>query len=724
MESIGGIKIHHVFKIILLILFFANITMNASAYVTHSPCSYNSVNPLNEQNNRIIIHKDQNVNLTWLEGQINNASMLSHSGKTWFLNSSLTLDDATMFINSSECDTLYISNMINGTHYGTMGLVGKFYVADVTIKSWNYTSSSVPDCLSTDFVHTDQQDLIIDGGSLNNSTLEGLHRVTLNSVSDTRIQHLRMNNSYGGFILVACSNIIADDLIMDNFYKAGGVARAFQVTGGHDIHVSNLSGNISAGGVVFQAADNCTMENIYVNEAGWMGIEVDGGGNNCSIKNVIVKNAFHNGMDIHGASNLYVENVSVYDSESNNCILTCSGSPVKKSWNITINGFYTHNSTNFGDGITISSLGSSYPDAENITITNFTSDGDHQALETAGVNNLTVINMTCKNNNNGFFGNQRTNNTTFIDSSLSGSANGIALYNLININLINTYFTSPVIYNPTCSYTTNYYPNLLVYDSLSNGIQNAQITANTTVKNGYGKNQTSFYTDNSGKLYDSGNRSNWMALPEKRVDYSGTITYNSSITASKSGHSNSTVIAPSSKWYSPNPASLQGTKIVLSIDVDSGGSPPVAQSSIVEFFPEATKFTKNTGESVTFSVKSIQPLTANWLINGKLVQNNTTTMVKSWNTSGTYNVTFSGSASGKSVLNSWSVYVIDPSNYHPLWDVKEDGIVDILDVTSITRHYGEIYTNKPYPRWDVNQDGVINIQDLYLAGDHFGETVN
>jgi len=148
------------------------------------------------------------------------------------------------------------------------------------------------------------------------------------------------------------------------------------------------------------------------------------------------------------------------------------------------------------------------------------------------------------------------------------------------------------------------------------------------------------------------------------------------------------------------------------------------QTQVIKFFPEYTALTKNTGEPVTFSVKSIQPLTANWLINGKLVQNNTTTMVKSWNTSGTYNVTFSGSASGKSVLDSWFVYVIDSSNYHSLWDVKEDGIVDILDITSISRHYGEIYTNKPYPRWDVNQDGVINIQDLYLAGDHFGETVN
>ncbi|WP_155399234.1 dockerin type I domain-containing protein, partial [Methanosarcina mazei] len=29
----------------------------------------------------------------------------------------------------------------------------------------------------------------------------------------------------------------------------------------------------------------------------------------------------------------------------------------------------------------------------------------------------------------------------------------------------------------------------------------------------------------------------------------------------------------------------------------------------------------------------------------------------------------------------------------------------------------------PYPRYDVNQDGEINILDLTLVGHHFGELV-
>jgi hypothetical protein len=69
----------------------------------------------------------------------------------------------------------------------------------------------------------------------------------------------------------------------------------------------------------------------------------------------------------------------------------------------------------------------------------------------------------------------------------------------------------------------------------------------------------------------------------------------------------------------------------------------------------------------------------------------------------------------KEVKKVNTVYIND---YHSPWDINEDGIVDIFDITLIAQHYGEIYTKKPYPRWDVNQDGVINITDLDLVGSY------
>ncbi|KKG76733.1 hypothetical protein DU43_03250 [Methanosarcina mazei] len=66
-----------------------------------------------------------------------------------------------------------------------------------------------------------------------------------------------------------------------------------------------------------------------------------------------------------------------------------------------------------------------------------------------------------------------------------------------------------------------------------------------------------------------------------------------------------------------------------------------------------------------------------------------------------------------------TIYITD---CHPRYDVNEDGVVNILDVTSVSQKCGTT-VSKPYPRYDVNQDGAVNILDLTLVGNHFGELV-
>ena len=48
------------------------------------------------------------------------------------------------------------------------------------------------------------------------------------------------------------------------------------------------------------------------------------------------------------------------------------------------------------------------------------------------------------------------------------------------------------------------------------------------------------------------------------------------------------------------------------------------------------------------------------------------------------------------------------------WDVNNDGIVDILDVTFVASRFGQ---ETP----DLNGDGAINILDLVLIAQHIGE---
>ncbi|WP_235283588.1 MULTISPECIES: putative Ig domain-containing protein [unclassified Methanosarcina] len=90
-----------------------------------------------------------------------------------------------------------------------------------------------------------------------------------------------------------------------------------------------------------------------------------------------------------------------------------------------------------------------------------------------------------------------------------------------------------------------------------------------------------------------------------------------------------------------------------------------------------------------------------------------------YSSSGNHTISLAVSDGIDEVKEQHSIYI---NNYHPRWDVNEDGIVNILDITIIAQNYGTD-TKKPYPRWDVNQDGVVNIQDLTLAGYYFGEIV-
>ncbi|MCW7075667.1 MAG: putative Ig domain-containing protein, partial [Candidatus Methanospirare jalkutatii] len=61
------------------------------------------------------------------------------------------------------------------------------------------------------------------------------------------------------------------------------------------------------------------------------------------------------------------------------------------------------------------------------------------------------------------------------------------------------------------------------------------------------------------------------------------------------------------------------------------------------------------------------------------------------------------------------------NNVVPRWDVNEDCVVDISDLTIVGQHFGEEFISPPYPRYDVNADGVVDVSDVTIVGQHFGE---
>ena len=59
--------------------------------------------------------------------------------------------------------------------------------------------------------------------------------------------------------------------------------------------------------------------------------------------------------------------------------------------------------------------------------------------------------------------------------------------------------------------------------------------------------------------------------------------------------------------------------------------------------------------------------------------------------------------------------IVEPPK--PAWDVNQDGVVNILDLTLVASRFGETGDVDA----DVNGDGVVNILDLTLVALHFGE---
>jgi hypothetical protein len=97
--------------------------------------------------------------------------------------------------------------------------------------------------------------------------------------------------------------------------------------------------------------------------------------------------------------------------------------------------------------------------------------------------------------------------------------------------------------------------------------------------------------------------------------------------------------------------------------------------------------------------------------------------------SSTYNWTTNNSNSGYHTINisvsdgiatSNSAFTIYVNNVYPRYDVNDNGVVDIGDLTIIGQHFNEI-VSAPYPRYDVNMDGVVDVLDIALTAQYMGE---
>jgi PKD repeat protein len=379
-----------------------------------------------------------------------------------------------------------------------------------------------------------------------------------------------------------------------------------------------------------------TIRNTYINDTSYGAISLEGSGDVAYVQlyNITASYSAHNTIDMHGGRYHYIDGLTASHGMQQDAILECSSSSIYK--NLTL-------SNDQGDCFGIDnprpdgSIGAYNNTYENVSIA-----GEGKGLSILASEDNTFINVTSTNlwNNNpeqseGVYYSYSTYNditcypthNAIVDLN---SANWMRYDNGVGNVFVNAKWSYLTMDDG--DYYTYYYPNIVVKDTSGNPISGATITFNTTVRNGRGKTQTTFYTDVNGKLHDSGNRTNWAAIPYQHVVNSGTTTtYKTLITASKSGKTTSTAVTPATTWYSANHNSLSGTLYTLTLDTQGTPTPPDAD------------FTANrTSGSVTLAIaftdtSSNTPTSWNWSF-GDGTYSTSQNPTHTYSTAGTYTV--------------------------------------------------------------------------------------
>ncbi|MCX9084879.1 MAG: cohesin domain-containing protein [Candidatus Methanoperedens sp.] len=154
----------------------------------------------------------------------------------------------------------------------------------------------------------------------------------------------------------------------------------------------------------------------------------------------------------------------------------------------------------------------------------------------------------------------------------------------------------------------------------------------------------------------------------------------------------------------------------ISITVNNVNRPPTftAIPSNESIFNETDTITI----SISASDPDSDPLTYSIKIDGIEMSTSTTyDWVTNNSSSGNHVINISVNDGTEIVSETIMVYI---NNYYPRYDINQDGVVDIGDLTVIGQYFNEDVTH-PYPRYDVNMDGKVNIMDIVLAAGHYGE---
>lgn len=400
--------------------------------------------------------------------------------------------------------------------------------------------------------------------------------------TNTLITTSPINSSYHDFWFTNCRgffevlnatnttiyNVTAVGTIPDNQVTgvtfAGGWDKATRTStaGGHDNRAWNISINSSSrsGFDLTYFEHDFYAENIKSNMSG------------------------HNNFDLHGQWNVTLKNITSYHCLMEGIMITTGNYGPNAS--AQISDLYIHNRsgsinernlTTVSHNISLFNIDTGNSTGSDLSINRFidvyienvTSNDTNKFMTANFYENLTMINVTCLNQRydetvtlGADYGTYKSegyaNDTKLIDMFMSGKGSARPYVRVLiarNVSFINYYADSMskegIVFYPGYNndYTKYWYGDIHVVNATGSPVEDAIITANTSSRNGYGKVQSVYLTDSTGRLYDNGNRSNWMAIPEKFRNDSGIIYYTPEINVSSGEFTQSYVVDPDYRWY-------------------------------------------------------------------------------------------------------------------------------------------------------------------------------
>ncbi|MFA6769399.1 MAG: PKD domain-containing protein, partial [Parabacteroides sp.] len=606
----------------------------------------------------------------------------------------------------------------------------------IKITGWNYTTNAPMGLDKSDPVNwkNDPRMVSLCAAQATNCVFEGIRGLGLchaNNVDNYNLTYINCSNSTASshaLYIPYLNNVSAHNIKFTDGLGSAIIIYKSENVSVYDCNITN-AGNYKKPttgqfAVSFQGSNNSTAHDIYADGSGWSTITVSPSppSKNVTVYNCTVFNSGHNSLDLHGCQYVTCSNLSLNDSVGENILVTYSGGDIYGASNIYLKDIKTahhclpYGCTHIGAG---ASMGA---EASNITVENFSSDGDSNGIGGQSLDNLTVYNLTVTNTSGGMTWTKSiyvktafAYNTSMIDSDVySARYESLNVLYSRNARIINTH------YNPQKAVfgvgydgegTVGYYGDFVVKNAtgtLLNGtITLSNETGEYTGTDAAAKNKSVFSF--SGRTPLPSDRANSIAIPEyykntlltlqgKRIDYSTIADISTS-----SGNVQLDNIVPDQRWYRDNISESKYTITALINDSENLHFIGYAPS------PEYNNF--ESGDSVKMQVWANEHLTnVVWKVDGVTKQSGTATTYEAIIGEAPVTVDLTGSTATETISKSWVIdpeQTVDPNHDPEIFIPVADFIVDSSSGSKpATFAFSDSSTNSHTNwYWDFEKDG-------------------